>query len=508
MRKTSIFSKNFYPTPPEVVRRMLENLDFQDKTILEPSAGKGNIIDVLRERGGKVLACELNPDLAVIAAKKADRMLSNDFFHVQRAEVSHIDFIIMNPPFDNGELHLLHAWEIAPDGCTIVSLLNKNTIRFIHRSKKRGELENIIKEFGDTEDISSPFEYSERPTGVEVVLVKLIKPSKDEKDEFDGYFDLYDNWEESGTTGILPHNDIVELVNRYVGAVKLWDETMTATDKINSLASPFDCDIRFGAYRYNSSYNRVSRDDFKKELQKAAWQLVFKKFDMKKYMTSSLMEELNKFVEEQIHVPFTIKNVFKMVDLVIQTQGDRMKRVIVEVFDNLTKHYDENRYQLAGWKTNSEYRVNQKFIIHWGNITNEGNNKFGPSYSSSYIIDDLTKAMCHVTGKNFDDYPSWQQWADNYQKINTHYDYIDDSRKRVVYDRVENKRENRVYGIWHDYGFFQLKGFKKGTIHMKFKDEKQWERFNQVACEAKGFRLASKFTSDFRQKPTDITVAA
>ena len=40
----------FYPTPPELAKRMFDGIDWTDiETILEPSAGKGNLIEALGE---------------------------------------------------------------------------------------------------------------------------------------------------------------------------------------------------------------------------------------------------------------------------------------------------------------------------------------------------------------------------------------------------------------------------------------------------------------------------
>ena len=41
-------NRNFYPTPEKLINRMLSDIDFtMVHTILEPSAGKGNIVDEL-----------------------------------------------------------------------------------------------------------------------------------------------------------------------------------------------------------------------------------------------------------------------------------------------------------------------------------------------------------------------------------------------------------------------------------------------------------------------------
>lgn len=109
-----MFNKDFYPTPSDVIERMLMGVDIEDKVILEPSAGKGNIVDYLNANGAReVLACEKDADLAMIVRNKC-RLLAMDFLSVQSPDVSHINLIVMNPPFSAEEKHILHAWEIAP----------------------------------------------------------------------------------------------------------------------------------------------------------------------------------------------------------------------------------------------------------------------------------------------------------------------------------------------------------------------------------------------------------
>ena len=57
----SIFTDNadFYPTPKEVIEQMMMGENIVGKTVLEPSAGKGDIVDWLKENGAaRVIACE------------------------------------------------------------------------------------------------------------------------------------------------------------------------------------------------------------------------------------------------------------------------------------------------------------------------------------------------------------------------------------------------------------------------------------------------------------------
>lgn len=74
-----MFNPDFYPTPEAVIFEMLEGVNINEKIILEPSAGKGNIIDYLNQNGAKeVLFCEINEDLQKISQDKA-RFLTSDF---------------------------------------------------------------------------------------------------------------------------------------------------------------------------------------------------------------------------------------------------------------------------------------------------------------------------------------------------------------------------------------------------------------------------------------------
>lgn len=95
-----MFNREFYPTPPAVIEMMVGGLELQGKHVLEPSAGKGDIVDYVQHLGATVTACEKHPDLARIVAAKCN-LIADDFLEVTAAQVSHVDYIVMNPPFSN-----------------------------------------------------------------------------------------------------------------------------------------------------------------------------------------------------------------------------------------------------------------------------------------------------------------------------------------------------------------------------------------------------------------------
>lgn len=511
----SIFNNpDFYPTPESVIDSMLFDHTIKGRVILEPSAGSGAILDYCIKRDAKeLLCCENDPDLARIASTKG-RLIASDFLTVTSEQVSHIDMIVMNPPFSADEKHIIHAWNVAPAGCEIIALCNWQTYANDH-TRMRESLKQIITKNGHCTNLGDAFSDAERKTGVNIGLIKLFKPKGEGENEFDGYFDMFEDHEQQ-EDGVMGYNEIRSLVNRYTGAVRMFNEVIAMNEKMTELINPISVpgmDIRFGAFNKQSIYQTITRDTFKKELQKSAWKAVFEKLEMQKYVTGKVMENINKFVEKQTNVPFTMSNIAKMVQMIVGTHGDRMNRVVVEVFDKLTEHYHENRYCNEGWKTNSEYIVNRKCILPaHGLFRMAYTNGFadaGHLYNGgSYITDDLTKAICYITGEKYDTMQQWWKFMQNQQEeeISRKYPHPKKPNELVEYTSKELRSLHREYGVWHEFNHFRLKMFKKGTLHLEFKDEKVWIKFNQTAAKAKGFQLASKFTGDFRAKKQGVEV--
>lgn len=174
---------NFFPTPKQLIAKMLE--DYQDKplpkNILEPSAGKGDIIDYLNEvgKGTSNFYCyEIVEELQNILKTKPNcQLLGDDFLNHQ--ENIKFDLIIMNPPFDRGVEHVLNAWEILKDGGEIIALLNKHSY-FNAYNSHRLKFRTLVDNFGSIEDLGTCFDNNrqvERTARVDVILVKITRRS-------------------------------------------------------------------------------------------------------------------------------------------------------------------------------------------------------------------------------------------------------------------------------------------------------------------------------------------
>lgn len=474
--------------------------------VLEPSAGSGNIARALREAGAaEVLTCEIDPNLQPILRRDGFRLIASDFMSVTAEQVSHVNMIVMNPPFSQGVRHIQHAYDIAPAGCVIVALCNTSNLESSYYSHYR-EFAELVNLRGYAEDLGDVFSTAERRTHCRVSLVKLWKEGQG-ADEFTGYFSAYEESDQSGngeTEGLMQYNFLRDIVNRYVEAVKLFDGVLEATEKINRAASFVDYTVEtdektgeqkavkhtygaipvsFEAVTYNRERGRaeataIDHATYKKELQKYYWRIIFKKMNMEKYATRELREQINRFIEQRQNVPFTMSNIYRVIETVVKTNGQRMTRALCEAFDTICSLSAENSTAGETWKTNSNYMVNRRFICDW--ITSQSS--YGGymevndwSDQNGAKMNDVTKALCYMTGIEFSSIGNLGE------HIRTHRDEIE-------------------WGKWFEWGFFRCRGYKKGTMHFEFIDENVWARFNQEVAKSKGWKIGSTTKSEHGHK--------
>lgn len=470
-----MFNPNFYPTPPDVAALMLDPLDLRGRVVVEPSAGSGNLVQATLERGAEeVLAVEPEPKLrAILAGIPGTQLIGNDWPQVTADQIAHADVICMNPPFSADEHHILHAWEIAPPGCEIAALCNWSTVDGYRSTRAQLELMQLIEAYGDHQNLGPVFEDAERTTRVSVGLVRLTKPGQrvSGADEFDGFFLGPDEVEAEGQ-GLIRYRRSRELVNRYVEACRLFDQQLALGVQLQAAVG----DIYRGEIAVQTTLDgcAASRNRFRKELQKSFWKVVLDEMLPQQMATSQLQGDINRFVEQQTKVPFTERNLFRMLQIIAGTSEQRIDRAVEAVFDSLTKHTKENRWAVEGWATNEAYLFGQKFIIPYlTEVRWDGRGVDLKSYNGRLgDVRDLIKALCYITGRDYD----------------------------AVKDPACGTSEIWP-GEWHDWGFFQFKVFKKGTGHFRFKSQDDWAALNARIARIKGLTLPEKL----RRKSTRTT---
>src|SRR5690625_1861973 len=388
-------NKDFYPTPDHVIKWMAEDLDLKNKTILDPSAGSGNILDYCAKHTDDLIAIEIEEAMCSILRDKGYRTFNRDFLTVSSNAFAALDIIIMNPACSRDVDHILHAWEIAPDGCKVVALCNSETLRN-PLYQKRQELLDLISNHGSYEELGNVFSDSDRPTDVEVSLIRLSKPDLEEMDY--SMFFMEEEREEQGKEGIMTYKEVRAAVNNYVGCLKEFDVIEQSLEKINRMVD------QAGVSKLTCSYGDkngfVTKEDFAKELQRKSWRNMIHSFGLDRYFTTKVQQKLDKFISSQEQIPFTMKNIYIMLDSIFQTREQNLNEALVEAVDHFTQHTDRSRSKAPGWKTELGQMLVKEFIANCVIRVYYIGIRYGTLEGDNLI--DLVKLLCSVSRTNYD----------------------------------------------------------------------------------------------------------
>ena len=517
----SLFDNEFFPTPEEVIRKMVEPYAdrLETATILEPSAGNGAIIDFITTTGvpcvmqtqrgteyshtvkanpRRVYAVERNPELQMILREKSYRIAGDDFL-VFRPDIR-FDLCLMNPPFSCGDKHLLHAWDILQGG-DIACLLNAETVRN-QCTETRKRLGRIIAEHGTTEFLGQCFKDADHQTDVEVALVRLHKENSANpfKLDFDGSAEKGVDFGEVTSSG-----ESLEQSSRLDAYIRSWNmakdaavEYIRARQKLRFFLDAFlDANNKGNATK--SEPVRVIDDvlngdkigeadtmaraynEFVEEAKKCAWNVIFRQIGIEKYMTSRLRDNLNKFKDDQSSMEISKENIMGLLKYIFTNVNTIMDNAVVEVYDMFTRYFKGNTSFTEGWKTNKRFSCNRKVILP--NAVSAGfmpqrygyNRKFSTEYSSRLELQDIDKAMCWLTGRQF-------------ESLTGEIDIPGQGKAPCPADSTIEQTVRRIDvgdQEWHESAFFRVKCFKKGTVHLEFKDEALWTKFNLTVNQGK-----------------------
>jgi len=465
-----MYNKNYFPTPKAVIELMLDPYkeSIKDMNILEPSAGMGAILDHLtfncRVPKTRLWACEYDQNLKASLIGKGYKVVQDDFLSYSGA--LNFDLIVMNPPFDNGEKHLLHAWRIMRTG-EIVCLLNEETLKNTYTTDRQ-ILAGIIAEHGTVEYIGDAFSTADRKTNVRVAMVRLSAKAEDSTISFSGKksekvsaIDL-DNVQ----SGIEQRDYISALTRSYGKAIESTQALYRAITDFNlytsAFCSQYESPELLAAFFETARKSGFSdaHNEFATSFQRIAWNTIFNNTKASGLMTQKVRAKFDKWRESMGGIDLNHENIVMLFDALIQQRKVIADECIVDAFDRITS-YAERKAAGEKWKTNSLYMVPEKFILP--NIVEKGwSGGISVCYRSVDMLSDIDRAFCLVSGKSFENisqtYRAISDWCSNHWK--------------------EEESE-----------FFEFKCHLKGTVHFKVKDEQLLAEFNRRACSAKGLVL-------------------
>lgn len=380
-------NKDFYPTPDALIAKMLEGINlYEIKTILEPSAGDGNIVNYVNNRiknlkyGGKVdVDCiEIDQNLQHVLRGQEHKVIHDDFLTFQTYKK--YDLIIANFPFSDDYKHLLHAIRLQQQsGGKIVCLINAETLRNAYSVTRQDLVRQLEELDADIEYIQDAFTDAERKTGVEVALIRLdIKGNVNDsiildKLKQDELKQLQDNPE--------PHNQVIDgdfiigAIQRYNFEIKAGINLIQEYEKLKPyITNEFDegnplLSLKINEYgnNYGDSYDELVNTYIKK-LRYKYWKTLFNSNEFSKLMTEEMRRNFHSKLDGLQDYDFSIYNINQIRADMSKHLVSSLDSTILSLFEEFThkynySEYSKNIHMYNGWKTNKAYKINKKVII-------------------------------------------------------------------------------------------------------------------------------------------------
>lgn len=525
----------FYPTPSDLADRMLELIDW-DKTftILEPSAGKGNIVDTILQKayhrrykrygdnsGVSVDCIEIDPDLRGIlefkygggqAAELRDRIRALDSLYSEHGDskesmelralkneerileatpvvvvsddfltfttYKRYDAIVMNPPFSNGDEHLIHALTLLENGGKVICLLNAETIRNPYTNIRKALLAKLNKYEAKIRYIKNAFRYSERNTDVEIAMVEVDIPRKEETSFiFEGLKKAQEAKTESAGPQELTSGDFLEQIVQQFnfevnGTIRLIREYEAIKPYMLSSFEEGckDAILTLSLSKDERNYFQVCDvNKYLKIVRMKYWRALFKNKQFTGALTENLLKKYMNMLDSMGDYDFTMFNIRafqqKMMGELVQGVGE----TILALFDKLSEAHSwypecgTNIHYFNGWATNKAHMINTKKVI----IPTYG---FYSSYS--WERDKLNESAAIRT-------------LSDLEKV---FNYLDNGETTGP-DLRDQIRTYNASGITKKIPlkYFFATFYKKGTCHIEWRVPELVEKLNIYGCQRKNW---------------------
>ena len=550
-----MFGIQFYPTPPNLVERMMSKVDLNKVSyVLEPSAGKGDIIDGFRKyikdrtksynlrqktKGKRaeteffktkdecisyvnakfgtefttikeinkyfcdladknddeeieccidsydsdltnkvfeIEAVEIDTSLQAILKDKKIKIVGNDFMEYN--PYCRYDLIIMNPPFKDGDKHLLKALKLIENGGQCVCILNAETLKNPY-SDSRIYLANLLEKYeADIEYIENAFSDAENTTDVEIALVYVDIPTKEiELDVFKNLVmgeEHKCNYEDYNDTQLATDDIIGNFVKQYEFEAKAGAKVIDTfysmqkyipnTDGGHSMISlsvlgcSDDMDMKSTKFNPVNTYIRLLRDKY--------WSLLFRSKEMSRLLTQTARDRYLYKIREFRDYDFTFSNIKQLQIELVSHLSTNIDDAILKQFDNFTYKNSmdnaSNVHYFTGWKTNDAFMINSKVIVPmWGVY----DNRYGSSwslYKARDFLEELEKIFVYLDGGK-------TEGAD-ISSILCGYNYSN----KYNGEKIQSK-------------YFDVEFKKKGTAHIWFTNAELLKKFNIFGCQKHGW---------------------
>ena len=493
-------NKDYFPTPDWLIDKMIESIDLRIMAnILDPSAGKGNILDRIKEKTKdsrysklNLYAIEIDTNLLAILKDKNYKILHNNFLTYE----TYMKFsaIIMNPPFSEGDKHLIKAIEIQEkSGGELVCLLNAETLKNPYSNIRKDLLSRLEKYDAKIEFIEDAFVDAERKTSVEIALIKLSIPASRENSVIIDHL----KQEERHKTTHTEASDIVsgDFIERIVQQCEF--EIKTGVKLINEyqaiqpmLSRGFDdkspiLKLSIDGEQHRPYYDNI-QNEFIRKIRYKYWTTLFSSKEFSQLFTSELRSQYQEKMEELVEYDFSRYNIDQIKIDIQSMLRDSLQNTIYKLFDDFTRYsysneYKNNIYLYNGWKTNKAHKISESKIIIPLSAYDNWDGRF---------------------------YPTHYGFRDKLRDIHKVFGYLDSGRTILKddLDTILKKAQDEGQTKSIDCGYFKLHMYKKGTTHFEWTRLDLIKKLNIEGCRGRGWLPPSygKPYNDMTREEKDV----
>ena len=489
--------KGFYPTPNRLIDKMLSGIDFRTiQSVLEPSAGSGSIVEKVidklkhahsygynREAKWDIDTIELNQNLQYVLQGKNYRVVHDDFLTYN--SFKSYNLIVMNPPFESGDKHLLKAIEMQQNGGQIICLLNSETLKNPYSNTRKDLIRKLEDYHAEIEYIQNAFYNAERKTDAEVALIKInIEKADDSSIILDDLrqqelLRIEKKSQNNNESNQLISADYIKgIVEQYNFEVQTGLKLIAEYEALKPLMiSTFDSDdysknpiLELSLHYKDNDSNCTLENSYIKQVRTKYWKALFSNKEFIGLFTSNLRQKYMEKINELRDYDFSLYNIYTIRIELSKEMVKGVEDTIIALFDEFSyqsswdNKFSKNIHYYSGWKTNSCWKVNKKVIIRLNGFNEWSSDRFRPTdYNVVNKLTDIEKSLTYLqTGTNIE-----VEEIDLKEALNFAEQY-GESKK------VKTK-------------FLTIDFFKKGTAHLYFNNEELLHRLNIYGSQSKNW---------------------
>lgn len=480
------FNEEFYPTPKSLLNKIFDGVDWkQVDTILEPSAGKGDIIEFIQNseeahryhHNFEIDCIEKDPNLQAVLKQKGFRLVHDDFFTFHTWK--QYDLIVMNPPFSCGDKHLLNALKLQEDGGNVICILNAETLKNPYSITRQALALRLEDLHANVSYMQNEFVSAERKTSVEIAVVKVSIPKKERDSRI--FSELRESKQMSEQTvqeqTSLAENDYIKaamkqfeleteagirLIREYQAMKPYMLRSLSGDNFVKN-----DSILYLTMDKYSPCSPEVTENEFLKVVRLKYWTSIFNDSRFTGHMTSNLLSEYRTQIDKLADYDFSCFNIKTIQADIAKKLVKGVEECIVKLFDELSFQYsysDElgrNIHYYNGWKTNKAWIINKKVILPWMNAWGRFNGLYDPaSYEIIEKLADIEKALDYLSGS-----------SGNERGI------------RETLHEAEKIGQTKKIPL----KYFTVTFYKKGTCHIEFTNLELLKKLNIFGSQQKGW---------------------